>query len=71
MDPAVLPWNTEANRITLFVIHQKVVRPLDPLRKRASRLNYICKPRVPNRVWRGFSSAGTAATASHATQGFG
>jgi hypothetical protein len=67
---AALPRNTEANRIKPFAIHQKAVWPLATLRKRASRLNYICKLKVPSCNARSFSSVGMEATALCATQEF-
>jgi len=68
MDPAALPGNTGASRITPFVINQKVVKPLYSLRECARDMNYIFKPKVPNCDACSFSSVGMAATAVCATQ---
>ena len=69
MYAAVLPASRQINRITPLVIHQKVVRPLDPLRERIRDMNYIFKLRVPNCYARSFSSVDMAATVPCATPG--
>jgi len=71
MDPAALPGNTRASRITPFVIHQKIVVPLDPLREHICDINHIFKLRVPICDARSFSSVGMTATALCAILGFG